>query len=397
MKGKLLSMNIVKFDHTYEKEDVLFDLDHSIILRKIDKTNEFYLDQGIKHALTSNGVVDYEIIYLKDEKYIAIKPFFFPNDVAVWTAEMFKDYCNMYYQLSKCLKDLGLYLIDGHPWNVVFYFSEPKFVDLGSIAKRKSYGYWEFKKYKKLYWVFKYSEATRSRHFLESQISLAPLYLMCADLVPRDINSYKNIVKKLLGKTWLEYYASDGDEYHDIPKENVVREVIESFKPKLVYDIGCNTGHYSLLCESYGCSVAACDPDRHCIDYLYQMVKKRKLNILPVLADIVMFSRTIKRHYEVLRPKRVDLVLMLALVHHLVYKNGLNFNDIFELIDTFKANMLLIEFVNKDDTNVSKWDSRNPKEWYNINELIKSGRQYFPKHEIFSSHDRTRPIVLFRK
>jgi SAM-dependent methyltransferase len=374
----------------------MFDLEHNLILRKVNKTNEFYLDESVKRALTSNGVMDYEIILLKGEKYIAVKPFFFPNDVAVWSAEMFKNYCHMYYRLSKCLKDLGLYLIDGHPWNVVFYFSQPKFVDLGSITKRKSSGWREFNKYKILYYIFKYSEATRGRRALESQMGLPPLYLICADFLFRNINSYKNMIKKLLGRrTWLEYYASDSGEYRDIPKENVLLYVIESFKPKLVYDIGCNTGHYSLLCESQGCSVVACDPDRFCIDYLYQIVKKRRLNILPILADIAMFSRTIKRHYEALRPKRVDLVLILALIHHLVYKNGYNFDDIFRIVDSFGTKMLLIEFVNKDDVNVSKWDSRHPKEFYNINELIKCGRQYFKKHEIFSSHDRTRRIVLF--
>lgn len=197
---------------------------------------------------------------------------------------------------------------------------------------------------------------------------------------------------------WTNYYTPDGKgQYADAPKENIIKKILDTYKLNTVYDIGCNKCHYALLCESYGCKVIACDPDPPCIDYLYKDIKKNGKKIFPMVADIVSFCNTVDRHYKSLRPKNVDLMLLLALVHHLVYHYGMNFNEIFNLINRLNPKFVLIEFVSKKDENVLNWDKKNYKSWYNIDELISSGKKLFSQFSLFSSHDITRPIVLFKK
>ncbi len=63
-------MNIVKLDPGYGSETILFDLDRGLFLRKLNPSNEFFMDDDVKRALTANGFV--ELDYLKGEKYIAV-------------------------------------------------------------------------------------------------------------------------------------------------------------------------------------------------------------------------------------------------------------------------------------------------------------------------------------
>ena len=145
-------MKFEKLDYTYENDDVLYDRDSGCIIRKINNANRFYLNGKIKEYLISNGLAQYEIISYENMEYISIKPFFFPNDVAVWSSQMFNDYCHFYRKFELSLSKLGLRLIDGHPWNTVFYYSEPKFVDFGSIIISKSSPNREYRQYKKIYY-----------------------------------------------------------------------------------------------------------------------------------------------------------------------------------------------------------------------------------------------------
>ncbi len=395
-------MALRRLDHTYTTDDVMFDEETNRILRVVDKGNVFLLNDRVRERMTSSGVVDYEILDVKGTTYAAVRPFFFPNDVSNWSFHMFLDYCAMYGNLAGCLEEMGLSLLDGHPWNAVFYFTRPRFVDMGSIVSYPASGRREFKRYKKLSWCYRFSEGQRTRSFLENQTDPPRCVQVLLDVVTRDrFLGYKSKAKRLFGvpspSAWSAYYGNGREEYHDTPKEEVLKKVLASFKPRLVYDIGCNTGHYSLLCASYGATVVGCDPDPDAVDSLYLKSRQGNLPVLPLVADMAALSRAIKRTYALLRPPGPDLALLLAVVHHLVYRQGFRFGDIFEALQELGAQMALVEMVNKKDENVAKWDRSDGKEWYTFEHLVETGRKYFPRWEVFDSHDDTRPMVLFMK
>lgn len=393
---------MVKLDHTYDNEDVMFDPVDNVILRAIDQDNQFLLDGSIRDTLIENGLVEYRITNMSGRNFLAVSPFFFPNDVANWSLHMFLDYCHLYEKLACSLRGLGLALLDGHPWNAVFYFNQSKLVDLGSIVNHRGSGYREFHRYRRLYWCYKFSEAAKSRCFLEKQTAAPGVSLILSDIARRDrFMGYRAKLRRMLGvpagSSWSKYYDNGSGHYHDVPKENVLKSVLGTYEPKTVYDIGCNTGHYSLICESFGCNVVACDPDPISVDDLYLTIRDRSSTILPLVASLSSLVRAVERVYSRLRPKEVDLVLLLALVHHLVYREGLSFDDIFNTVAGFGARMALMEMVNKKDENVSKWDRVDRKDWYTLENFIRTGKKYFSEAEVFPSCDDSRPIVLFRR
>lgn len=388
-------------DKSYTDDSMFFHRSQKTILRKIDEKNAFFRNSVIKKLLIDNNVVDYKISRYDGKEYLEVQPFFFPNSAANWSYSMYKDWIYLYEKLYKALQGEGLTLIDGHCFNFVFYFGCLKFVDLGSIQQGSNIsGYKEFKKYKKALFSYRISSAPYTRHRLDSELE-SPEYLdIVRDIVAKEsFASRKGKIKRLFGlyvpTAWRNYYGHSPENYADALKEEVVKRILKSLKPETVYDIGCNTGYYSLIAESFGGNVVACDPDPDCVDYLYNRVKVDKLRILPLVANVDGFLRAIERTYENLRPKKVDAVFMLALIHHLVYEAGYNFEEVFDKVHQMGAKSLILEFVSKKDKNVQNWDQKDPKDWYTLDHLCDVGRKYFANFEIYDKHDSERPIIFF--
>lgn len=393
--------NIEIFDKSYTDNSIFFHSSHKTILRRIIDKNSFLKNPDIRKLLIDNHVVDYQISYYDGKEYLEVQPFFFPNSAANWSYSMYKDYTLLYEKLYKVLRKEGLTLVDGHCFNFVFYFGRLKFIDLDSVQQGSNIsGYKEFRKYRKTLLSYRISSALYTRQRLDSELENPKYIDILKDIfLKEDFVSRKDKIKRFFGfyrpTTWKNYYGESSKNYVDAPKEKVLRKILKIWKPKIVYDIGCNTGHYSLIAESFGANVIACDPDHDCIDYLYTMVKTENLNILPLVADIDEFLRAIERPYKNLQPKKVDAVLMLALIHHLVYKVGYDFEQVFDRVCQMETKSLILEFVNKKDESVQRWDQKDPKNWYSLDYLCGIGRKYFASCEIYNKHDSERPIIFF--
>ena len=59
-----------------------------------------------------------------------------------WPVPMFRDACRLIIDLCIELRAAGYTLKDGHPWNVVFDFGRPVFVDVGSIVPLDTAAAW---------------------------------------------------------------------------------------------------------------------------------------------------------------------------------------------------------------------------------------------------------------
>lgn len=395
---------ILILDESYSESDDAprFDSETGAILRKVLKSNGFLAADSLREMVIELGGVPYQVQTRKEECYLAVSPFFFPNSAANWSYSMYQDSLTCLERLANGLVDLGYSLIDGHCFNVVFYYCKPVFVDLGSIVEGVGgKGMAELDIYRKALISYRVTSARHTRRRLDSELE-PPSYLDIAyDILSADpFVGWRSKMRRLVGlpgrSAWIDYYSSSPESYRDIPKENVVRTILEQEKPGTVYDIGCNTGHYALIAESCGANVVAADPDPDCVDYLYNLLKGSDRKILPLVADFDGFLRAIERPYWNLRPKSVDMVFMLALIHHLVYRANLSFENIFERVDKLGAESLLIEFVSKDDSNVASWDGKFPRSWYTLDGLCRVGGDYFTYCRVYDKHDTERKIVHFK-
>ena len=171
-------------------------------------------------------------------------------------------------------------------------------------------------------------------------------------------NGLYNFVNKLKAKkarsTWDDYYTDTilGAAYLDT-KTKMVQAFCSEIEFKSVLDLGANDGHFSLLFKDK--KVVAIDADANCIDTLYNRVNKAQIDILPLVINMASPSPAIgwnnNERLSITARLKAELVIALALVHHLAIAN----NVPLEMIAAWLLPMgpyLLIEFVPKTDEKV---------------------------------------------
>ena len=124
--------------------------------------------------------------------------------------------------------------------------------------------------------------------------------------------------------------------------------------PRLVLDLGANDGRFSRLAiEAGAASVVAVDSDHVVVDRLYRDLRKEgEQRILPLVIDLSNPSPALGwRNRE--RPAfvdrvRPDLVLCLAVVHHLALTNTVPLDEVVAFLADFAA-PVVVEFPHRDD------------------------------------------------
>src|SRR5262249_53251253 len=88
--------------------------------------------------------------------------------------------------------------------------------------------------------------------------------------------------------TWSGYMEMS-DSYNSDQfalKEQFVRQCLDSQSPKSVLDVGCNTGHYSLLAARSGARVVAIDSDPVVVGEVWRKAKDESLDVLPMVVNL---------------------------------------------------------------------------------------------------------------
>lgn len=159
--------------------------------------------------------------------------------------------------------------------------------------------------------------------------------------------------------TWNNYYDDTilSQEYLQ-EKEKIVRQYVEGLTVRRALDIGANDGYFSKILAASGIPVIATDIDGQCINRLYREVRKKNIpNILPLVVDVSNPSPAIGFHNKERAAffDRIDtdLVLALALVHHLVIGKNIHLPLVADWLKDI-APRLIIEFVPKEDEKVKQ-------------------------------------------
>jgi len=155
---------------------------------------------------------------------------------------------------------------------------------------------------------------------------------------------------------WSDYmetksYREDGFD----AKERFVRAALDAGKSSVVLDIGCNTGHFSEIAARHGAEVVALDSDPVCVGKTFQRAVTTSLPILPLVADIsrpspAMGWRSSEQSSLIDRlTGRFDLVLMLAVLHHLLVTERIPLREILRLAADLTKDLLVLEYVGPSD------------------------------------------------
>jgi hypothetical protein len=191
-----------------------------------------------------------------------------------------------------------------------------------------------------------------------------------------------------------EHYCDDGSASPTPlteldPKQQAVASLIDKLTPSTLLDLGANRGFYSQLAARRGARCVAVDSDEASVRKLYEDVSGSAADVLPLVMDIVNPSPGYGLGYTQLPSSAARLksecVLMLALVHHLVFKEFLRFEHIVEGVAPFVGRWLIIEFIPRDDRYVREWCTSD-HDWYRLEELVRALEKYFVVRSILPSH-----------
>jgi hypothetical protein len=177
-------------------------------------------------------------------------------------------------------------------------------------------------------------------------------------MLEANVRGLTRVVRQLRWKdaasTWSEYAATNSYSVADrVRKESFVREVAAARRPKLVWDLGCNIGHYSRIAAEHADSVVAMDSDHRTIERLYRELRAEgRRTILPLVMNLVDASpnlgwRGTERKTLALRGTP-DLTLCLALVHHLVIGANIPMHEFIDWLASLNTDVV-IEWVSKAD------------------------------------------------
>jgi hypothetical protein len=156
---------------------------------------------------------------------------------------------------------------------------------------------------------------------------------------------------------WSEYYeeAAQRDAYLN-NKKTIIDTWIKKLSILSALDVGSNEGEFSEMLAARNIYAISIDGDHHAINKLYNRIKRGKFkNIQPLVIDITNPSPSIgwnnKERASFLDRTNTDLVLALAVIHHLVIGKNIPLEKISSLFSML-GNKLIIEFVPKDDEKV---------------------------------------------
>jgi len=174
------------------------------------------------------------------------------------------------------------------------------------------------------------------------------------------IDNLKSTVKSLewkpQGTEWAEYYditnySSDAFEQ----KKTLVKSFVQSAGGGSIWDIGANTGEFSRPVSESG-PVVSFDIDPAAVEKNYRQVRSGKeTDILPLVLDLTNPSGDIgwanKERDSLANRGPADVVMALALIHHICISNNVPLESFAEYLQTLGRN-LVIEFVPKEDSQV---------------------------------------------
>jgi SAM-dependent methyltransferase len=327
-----------------------------------------------------------------------------------WTFSMLKDAALLQLDLLLAALDHDLVLKDSTPYNVQFKGARPVFVDVGSFERIREGEPWVgYRQFCMLYlypllllslkgvwfqpWlrgsldgitppemrallsfrdrfrrglftnVFLHARLERRYADRPEQTKQEVKRLFKKELFVANVRKMRKLVERLDWDppqgVWTAY--GERNSYTDDDarrKDEFVRQVAGSRDWNLVWDIGANNGRYSRIAAEGARTVLAIDADQGPVELLYRDLRgERGERILPLTMNLADPSpglgwRGLERKALPDRG-RPDLVLALALVHHVAISANVPVKEFVDWLASLGA-VLVIEFPTREDPMVKK-------------------------------------------
>ncbi|MBL0057880.1 MAG: class I SAM-dependent methyltransferase [Elusimicrobia bacterium] len=183
------------------------------------------------------------------------------------------------------------------------------------------------------------------------------------EFILKNVRRLLGIVRGLRVKRHESEWSDYANERNYSPedyaaKKEFVKSVCARRSWDLAWDLGCNTGDFSLIAADHASCVVAMDADDGVVENLYRRLKTAQdTRVLPLvmnLADPSPAQGWAGRERKSLTSRgKPDLVMALALLHHLVIGANVPLADAVAWLASLGAE-LVVEFVGKEDSMVQR-------------------------------------------
>jgi len=357
----------------------------------------------IPHQEVSRGLAQSQSAY----KVIAPEEIDFISYPYEWSFSQLKDAALTTLEIQQIAVNKGMMLKDANAFNIQFRGGKPVFIDTLSFEKcdlqRPWVAYRQFCQHFLAPLALMSYKDVRLNQLLRVFIDGIPLNL-ASSLLPKrtrfsftllshihlharsqTIYSDKQTQKKdrkisslgfmglmnslrkaVAGLTWQPEGTEWSDYYNDtnysqeafLKKQELTASFFDRTEGKTVWDLGANTGVFSRIASKKGFYTISFDVDFSAVEKNYlECVKVGEKNILPLVLDLTNPSPNIGWHSRertsVVNRGPADIVLTLAMIHHLAISNNLPFLMIAQFLADI-CHSLIIEFIPKEDSQVQR-------------------------------------------
>ncbi len=153
---------------------------------------------------------------------------------------------------------------------------------------------------------------------------------------------------------WVQYGRQTSySEAGAASKREHVERMLAASGARVVWDLGANVGTYSTIAAGDGRQVIAFDQDASSVEHHWRSLSaEARASVLPLVMDLTNPSPALgwalEERRSLIQRGPADLVLALALVHHLAIGNNVPLEGIAALFAKL-GRQAIVEFVPKDD------------------------------------------------
>jgi len=378
------------------------------------KNYDQLMNSGLYEDLVNKGLlIPHEEVSVEAPKpgiaYKIIKPQYvsFISYPYEWSFSQLKDAALTTLQIQKIAFDFGMSLKDSSAYNIQFYKGKPILIDTLSFETYKEGEPWvayrQFCQHflaplalmsfrdirlsqllrvhidgipldlasKLLSWRSRFSMSllshihlhAKSQKYFADKAEKRTRRQMGNMAFRGVLDSLESSTRKLQwqpkGTEWGSYYGQTNYEKEAFEhKKKILHTFLDKAQPKVVWDLGGNTGVFSRIASDKGIETISFDIDPAAVEKNYREVREKKeTHILPLALDLTNPSSQIgwsnEERDSLLARGPADMVFVLALIHHLAISNNLPFENIAQFFSRV-CHWLIIEFVPKEDSNVKR-------------------------------------------
>jgi SAM-dependent methyltransferase len=328
-----------------------------------------------------------------------------------WTPSQWLDAAELTLHLCEQALADGWILKDSTPLNILFTGTRPIFVDILSFERRDKHssiwlaygqyirtfllpllmnrvlswplqlslfkrdGYepadcyaalgWSQRLGREAFWPITLPTLLDRRKQSQTQAATRPSRVADPGVTSDVLRRTLNALRKRTRRAMPESASSEWSDYPDklthytaadsLRKLEWVERTLHIAHPARVLDIGANTGDFSSLAAGMGADVVSLERDMAAADRLHRMARKRSLSIQTIHADLARPTPAVgwdNSESVALLPRleqQFDLVLMLAVIHHLVLMEQIPLPAILALCHRLTRHHLVIEWVPVED------------------------------------------------